>query len=226
VAQPPNDLPRGALLRELLRLAAPTELGEPFTDDPVALLRRWLADAESSGAYPDANAMTLATATPDGTPSARIVLCKQIDADPPALVFYTRYNSRKGLELAANPRAAAVFFWPHERRQARVEGHVARTSAEESDQYFGSRPILSRLGAVASPQSRPMGSRQELLRSLAAALGDALRGGGVPRPETWGGFRLFIDSLELWTGRAGRLHDRAVWRRQPAGGWAAERLAP
>lgn len=201
---------------------------DPLPHDPIPVLSRWLSEAESATrtdprAPPDWNAMVLATATPDAAPSARVVLCKQLEPAPPAIVFYTNYESRKARELEANPRAAAVFFWPHLHRQARVEGRIARTSAEESDAYFRSRPYLSRLGAIASRQSRPLSSRSELLARV--ALTAASSPTASTRPEQWGGYRLIISHVELWHAAPGRLHDRAAWTLGPSS-WSSTRLFP
>jgi pyridoxamine 5'-phosphate oxidase len=189
--------------------------------DPVVQLRAWL-DAALAADPRDATAMTLATADRAGRPSARIVLLKGLDAR--GLVFYTHYGSRKGRELAENPRAALVFFWPALDRQVRVEGAVERTSREESAAYFASRPLDSRLGAWASRQSEVLRSRGELERAVLSAR-ERFGGGDVPLPEGWGGFRLRPELFEFWQGRESRLHDR--FRYRPANqGWTIERLAP
>ncbi|TVQ62305.1 MAG: pyridoxamine 5'-phosphate oxidase [Phycisphaerales bacterium] len=181
--------------------------------DPMPLLLEWWEDARARGGYADFNAMTLATATPDGFPSARIVLCKAIETTPPALVFYTNYESRKGRELDANPRAAALFHWPHAKRQARVEGAVRRVSDAESDAYFRTRPLLSRIGACVSRQSEPLESSQALVAAAMRRARTAMLEGDIPRPAHWGGFRVHIESVELWSAREGRLHDRVRWTR-------------
>ncbi|MGJ9413555.1 pyridoxamine 5'-phosphate oxidase [Aeromicrobium sp. CF4.19] len=189
--------------------------------DPMALFRRWLDDAIVADVH-EPNAMALATATPDGLPSVRIVLLKQLD--DAGVVFYTGYTSRKGAEIEANPHAAAVMLWHPLQRQVRVEGPVARIPSRESDAYFTSRPPGSRLGAVASPQSQVIADRDELeqrFERVEASVGD----GPVQRPETWGGYRIEPTSVEFWQGRADRLHDRLRFRR--AGDqWRRERLAP
>jgi pyridoxamine 5'-phosphate oxidase len=189
--------------------------------DPVVQLRAWL-DAALAAHPRDATAMTLATADRAGRPSARIVLLKGLDAR--GLVFYTHYGSRKGRELAENPRAALAFFWPALDRQVRVEGAVERTSREESAAYFASRPLDSRLGAWASRQSEVLGSRGELERAVLSAR-ERFGGGDVPLPEGWGGYRLRPDLFEFWQGRESRLHDRFRYR-PAAQGWTIERLAP
>ena len=188
--------------------------------DPVVLLRRWLDEARAAGVdLPEAAA--LATATLEGAPSARMVLLK--DAGPAGLAFYSGYESRKGRELAENARAALVLYWRELGRQVRVDGAVERLSPKESDAYFDSRPLGSRLSAAVSPQSRVVASREELERA-ATELG-ARHGEGVPRPETWGGYRLVPAEWEFWQHRLDRLHDR--FRYRPDGGdWKIERLAP
>jgi pyridoxamine 5'-phosphate oxidase len=201
-------------------------LSAPLRGDPVALLRGWLDDARDM-IDGDFNAMVLATASVEGVPSARVVLCKRIESMPPAVVFYTNYQSRKGRELEANPRAAGVFYWPSLKRQARVEGAVIRTSAAESDQYFQSRPLLSRIGAIASRQSEPLPSRRAL---AARVVRTAMRAGGcTERPRAWGGYRILIDRIELWTAGRGRLHDRISWTILPGSdplAWTSTRLFP
>jgi len=209
----------------LAELAACHDLPEPLPDDPMPLLTAWFENARASERYDDFNAMTLATATPDGAPSARIVLCKAIEVERAALVFYTSYASRKGEELEVNPRAAAVFHWPHARRQARVEGRVERTTEAESDAYFQTRPLLSRIGACASPQSHEIGSRQAVIAEAMRIAAKSALGARVKRPPGWGGFRLLAQRVELWSARPGRLHDRAVWRRiQNSRTWSAAHL--
>ena len=184
--------------------------------DPVAELRAWLEEARAAGIeLPEA--MTLATATADGAPSARMVLLK--DADERGLSFFTNYESRKGVELAENPRAALVVYWHALGRQVRVEGSVERLPAAESDAYFESRPPGSRRSAAVSPQSAVIASREELARA-AAALGD-----DVSRPPRWGGYLLVPSLWEFWQHRVDRLHDRFRYR-QAEGGWVVERLAP
>ncbi len=188
--------------------------------DPLAQLRRWLAEARDAGVeLPEA--MTLATATRDGLPSARMVLLK--DTDDEGLTFYSGYESRKGHELAENPRAALVLYWHPFGRQVRVEGSVERIPAEQSDEYFRSRPLGSRLSAAVSPQSEVVASRDEL-EHAAAELGRR-SGEQVPRPESWGGYRLVPELWEFWQHRLDRLHDRFRYR-PGAGGWIIERLAP
>jgi pyridoxamine 5'-phosphate oxidase len=189
-------------------------------EDPVAQLNRWLAEARSAGVgLPEA--MTLATATVDGSPSARMVLLK--DADAGGLSFYTSYESRKGRELEANPQAALVLYWHELGRQVRAEGRVQRLPSAASEAYFASRPLGSRLSAAVSPQSTVIASREELERA-ASDLGRRA-GDDVPRPETWGGYRVVPVEWEFWQHRVDRLHDRFRYRPGPAG-WIVERLAP
>jgi len=192
--------------------------------DPVVQFGRWF-DAAVRAGLPEPNAMTLATATAAGRPSARVVLLKGFDAR--GFVLYGNYDSRKGGELAANPWAALVLYWAQLERQVRVEGRVERTSREESAAYFHSRPLGSQLGALASPQSRPIPGR-EVLDQRVAELEAAYAGGEVPLPDFWGGYRLVPDAVELWQGRPNRLHDRFRYARddQADQGWTVERLAP
>jgi pyridoxamine 5'-phosphate oxidase len=188
--------------------------------DPVAQLARWLDEARAAGVeLPEAAA--LATATVAGAPSARMVLVKDIGAD--GITFYTGYESRKGRELEENPRAAIVLYWHELGRQARFEGPVERLSAEESDAYFRSRPLGSRLSAAVSAQSEVVESREELERA-ALELG-RVSGEDVPRPEHWGGYRLRPAQWEFWQHRLDRLHDRFRYRPGDEG-WIIERLAP
>jgi pyridoxamine 5'-phosphate oxidase len=188
--------------------------------EPSTLLERWLAEAREAGAEL-AEAAALATATPDGAPSVRMVLVKRVDEA--GLCFFTSYASRKGRELAANPRAALVLYWHELGRQARAEGAVERLAAEESDAYFRSRPLGSRLSAAVSPQSDVVASREQLERAVAELA--ARVGEGVPRPDWWGGYRLRPSEWEFWQHRADRLHDRFRYR-PAARGWIVERLAP
>jgi pyridoxamine 5'-phosphate oxidase len=188
--------------------------------DPVRQLDRWLAEARAAG-IELAEAAALATASADGAPSARMVLLK--DATDAGLTFYTGYWSRKGRELAENPRAALLLYWHVFGRQVRAEGAVERVTTEESDEYFESRPLGSRLSAAVSPQSEVIERREEL-EHAAAQLGRT-RGEGVPRPQHWGGYRLRPVLWEFWQHRADRLHDRFRYRPGDAG-WIVERLAP
>jgi len=168
-------------------------------------------------------AVALATATPDAGPSVRMVLLKGFDEH--GLVFYSHPTSRKGRELEANPQAALLFHWSPLGRQVRVEGRVERVSDEESDAYFATRPRDAQLGAHASRQSEPLGSRSELNERLAEVRGE-LGDGPVPRPPTWGGFQLVPHAWEFWQHRASRLHDRFRYEREPSGSWRVERLFP
>lgn len=226
-----SDSPFGQIASALTHLLSCHDLPEPPPGDPMPLFAAWSADAHSSGRYDDPNAMTLATCTPDGEPSARMVLCKAVEIAPPALVFYSSYESRKGRELESNPRAAATFHWPHAKRQVRVEGKVERVSVAESDAYFRSRPLMSRIGCTVSHQSTPIASRAELVSAAVKLASHAALTGSLPRPEHWGGFRLHIRTLELWSAREGRLHDRVRWTRSGAVSetvvaWRSERLSP
>ena len=189
--------------------------------DPVVQFGRWFEQAEQGGLL-EPHAMTLATATPDGRPSARIVLLR--DFDERGFCFYTNYQSRKGDELAANPRAALVFWWDKLERQVRIEGTVERTSRAESEAYFASRPPGSQLSAAVSPQSRVIEDRAALERRV-AELATAVPDGKVPLPDFWGGYRLAHEVVEFWQGRPNRLHDRLRYRRA-GGAWRIERLAP
>jgi pyridoxamine 5'-phosphate oxidase len=190
--------------------------------DPVVQFGRWLGDAQAAGLV-EPTATTLATATADGRPSARMVLLRGVDQR--GFVFYTNYESRKAAELAANPRAALVFWWGELQRQVRVEGRVEKTSQEESAAYFATRPLGSRLSAWASPQSQVIPGRAVLDRRV-AELAAAYPGGDVPLPPFWGGYRLVHEVVELWRGRPNRLHDRLRYTRAEGGGWRVERLAP
>jgi len=193
-----------------------------FPAGPFEQFLNWYRGAIAAG-IPQPEAMTLATATPDGRPSARMVLLK--DVDDQGFTFYTNYRSRKGRELEANPRAALVFHWATAGRQVRVEGTVARVSAEASDRYFERRPPGSRISASVSPQSEVVSSREGLERA-AAALGASAAHHPIPRPSHWGGYRLVPDSVEFWLHRADRLHDRLRYVRVGERGWRLERLAP
>jgi pyridoxamine 5'-phosphate oxidase len=199
----------------LLESEAPT--------DPLDLFRTWFESAVDAG-LEDPNAMTLATATADGAPRARIVLLKGFDER--GFCFFTNYTSSKARELDANPRAALVFYWHDFERQVRIEGAIERTTATESDAYFEMRPRDSRIGAHASPQSCELRSREELEARLAAELERFGTAGDVPRPDDWGGYRLVPSLIEFWQGRPARLHDRLVYQRPDGSSWKRARLAP
>ena len=190
--------------------------------DPVVQFGRWFEQAERAGLL-EPTAMTLATATPDGRPSARMVLLRGFDER--GFCFYTNYESRKGVELAANPRAALVFWWGELERQVRIEGPVAPTSRAESEAYFHSRPPGSQLSAAASPQSRVIQDRAVLERRV-AELATGSADGQVPLPDFWGGYRLTHEVVEFWQGRPNRLHDRRRFARSDDGAWTEQRLAP
>ena len=208
-------------------------LPSPLPDDPMTLLHEWYTEARARKAAPNPDAMVVATSTPGGRPSARVVLCKKLVVEPGYVVFFTNYHSRKGGELAANPWAAAVFHWDALGRQARLEGPILRSPEPESDEYFASRALDSRIGAWASLQSEPLDSRATLLKRVAVEA--ARHGTHVPRPPHWGGYRLWPETVELWIEGSFRVHDRARWTRslEPVGenefrasGWQATRLYP
>ena len=190
-------------------------------DDPLVLFGRWLDDAVTAQIH-EPNAMALATSTPDGRPSVRIVLLKGLDES--GMTFFTNYESRKGGELEANPRAAAALLWHPLQRQVRVEGPVARIATDKSDAYFHSRPHGSQLGALASPQSSVVADRAALDARYEAAA-ETYGEGDVPRPDHWGGYRIELQSIEFWQGRESRLHDRLRFVRSGSA-WTRERLAP
>ncbi len=230
-------------------------LPDPLPAEPLAVVSRWQEEAWEAAQQPNPNAMVVATVDPEGQPSARVVLCKNIVPTPGYLVFFTNYQSRKGRQLSQNPRAAAVIHWDALHRQVRVEGPVVRAPEADSDAYFASRAWQSRLGAWASQQSEPIGSRADLQAAVVAAakrfgtpvpdapvdsLSPNLDAPGasrveVPRPPHWGGFRIWAESVELWVEGAGRIHDRARWTRSlkkrtddtfDAGSWKSTRLQP
>jgi pyridoxamine 5'-phosphate oxidase len=189
--------------------------------DPVVLFRRWYEDAERAG-IPLPNAMALATASADGRPSIRHVLLREIEDR--GFVFYSNHGSRKGTELAENPRAAFSIYWRELDRQISVTGDVSRVSEEQSDAYFATRPREARLGAWTSRQSSEIGSRDELMERF-AAFDAEYPGDEVPRPSFWGGYRIDPITVEFWHGRAHRLHDRFLYERA-GDGWTLRRLSP
>jgi pyridoxamine 5'-phosphate oxidase len=215
-------------------------LPEPLPVDPMPLFQEWCREAVARRAQPNPDAMVLATAASNGDPSARVVLCKRIAVDAGYVVFFTNYESRKGRELAARPRAAAVFHWDALHRQVRIEGPIVRSPEDESDDYFASRALDSRIAAWASAQSEPLASREALVqrvREFATRFGIApgATTGTVPRPPHWGGHRLWVETIELWAEGANRVHDRALWTRPlqrgdeygfAAGPWRSTRLNP
>ncbi len=204
----------------------------------MAWLEGWLADATDAAQQPNPNAMTLVTSNSEGQPSARIVLCKGLAADPGYILFFTNYNSRKCQEIEADPRVCVVFHWDEAGRQVRVEGRAVRSPADESDAYYASRDRNSRLGAWGSDQSQPIESRGALLAQIEqriAALDLPDDDAPVPRPPHWGGLRIWASAIELWVDGENRVHDRARWTREltpdDAGGfkvspWVGTRLQP
>jgi pyridoxamine 5'-phosphate oxidase len=192
------------------------------TADPLGVIAQWYGEAVSAG-LPEPGAMALATASAGGAPSVRFVLLKGVDAR--GVEFFTNYESRKGHELAENPRAALALFWQPMARQVRVEGRVEVLPEAESDAYFATRARGSRIGAWASLQSRPIPDRA-WLDARVAETEARFPGDDVPRPPYWGGYILVPDAIELWQGRPDRLHDRALFTRAPDGGWAEQRLSP
>jgi pyridoxamine 5'-phosphate oxidase len=204
-------------------------LPDPLPENPLALAAEWLAQARHDAAQPNPHSMVLSTVDGNGQPSARVVLCKGIEPVSGCILFYTNYQSRKGRELAANPRAAVTFHWDHRHRQVRAEGLVEPLAETDSDAYFETRPWQSRLGAWASAQSQPVESRGALVAAVAAAarrFGIPYLGPGtpepqsiavpIPRPPQWGGYRLRVEAIELWVEGAYRIHDRARWTRRAA----------
>jgi len=227
----------------LSRITAGHTLPDPLPESPFPLFAEWFRSAATAKSVPNPNAMTLATVEPDGSPSARIVLCRGMSIDEGWIEFFTNYDGGKGRALRANPVASAVFHLYHDERQVRMSGPVSISPPESSDRYFATRPWESRLSAWASNQSQPLSSRQELLARIPkvmqqlgltadqiASMGNATP---IPRPPNWGGFRILAATCELWLGGPGRLHDRALSSRAAApftprifGPWAVTRLNP
>ena len=194
---------------------------ESLADDPIDQFRTWFAQAQHAGIY-EPNAMSLATVNATGQPACRVVLLKDIrDGE---FVFFTDYTSRKGSEIAANGRVSLLFWWDRIHRQVRIDGTAARVPAELSDEYFGRRPIGSRLSAIASSQSQVVESR-DVLEAAVSRLEVEYDGCDPPRPETWGGYSVSPCEMEFWQGRSSRLHDRVRYRRQD-NGWVKDRLSP
>ena len=213
-----NEIEIATLRQEYMR--ASLDEGD-IAREPVAQFRSWFDDAVRA-ALPMVNAMTLATTSPAGQPSARMVLLKGVDER--GFVFYTDYESRKAQELAANPRAALLFYWIELEREVRVEGRVEPTSEAESEAYFQSRPVGSRLAAIASAQSAILADRRTLEERYAAV--SQRYGNAPPRPANWGGYRVMPDVIEFWQGRANRLHDRLLYRKSTSARWTIVRLSP
>ena len=222
-------------------------LPDPLPENPLAVTSDWLNEAWAAHRQPNPNSMVLATSTPDGRPSARVVLCRGIEPEPGYVVFYTNYLSMKGRQLKDNPKAAAVIHWDAMHRQVRLEGTISLAPAADSDRYFAARSWPKRIAAWASSQSQPIESRARLLQAVtdtAKRFGTPVPGTpqaegnqefDVPRPPHWGGYRLWAEAVELWVEGDARMHDRARWVRSltraadgsfTAGAWSATRLQP
>jgi pyridoxamine 5'-phosphate oxidase len=215
-------------------------LPEPLPNDPLPLLVSWFTEARAQRVQPNPDAMVLATVDADGSPAARVVLCKQLVSPEGYAVFFTNYESRKGGELMARPRAAAVLHWDTLHRQVRIEGPAVHSPTPESDAYFASRALESRISAWASAQSQPLASRAALIEQVRETaerfhVAPGATNGEVPRPPHWGGYRLWFDTVELWAEGSNRVHDRAVWKRTlqrkdafsfTAAPWTGTRLNP
>jgi pyridoxamine 5'-phosphate oxidase len=211
------------VLRNLRRDYTLAGLVESDLDpDPIVQFRVWFTEAQAAKGI-EPNAMTVATADATGDPSARTVLLKGLDER--GFIFYSNYDSAKGNQLAANPRAELLFYWPELERQVRIHGDVERLERTASEEYFRSRPIGNQLGALASPQSTVIPNR-EYLQELYDSLEQQYGSDSVPMPDHWGGYRVCPQLLEFWQGRKSRLHDRLRYRRDADGGWIVERLAP
>lgn len=209
-----------------------TTLSDPLAAEPLALVRRWIDEANARQSQPNPTAMTLATVDPDGRPSARMLICRGFDFERGFFVFYTDRHSRKGRALRANAQAALVFHWDALERQIRIEGPVVPSPDAESDAYFAGRPREAQVAAWSSRQSEPIGARADLVRELERnSERYAIR---VPRPPNWGGYRVWAESVELWIGQPGRVHDRALWTRKlepvedgfRGSSWEVARLQP
>jgi len=215
-------------------------LGTPLPADPMPVLEAWLRRAERERILPNPNAMSLATVSAEGRPSSRIVLCKQFEADPGCLVFFTNRASRKGREIESNPNVSLLFHWDPWDRQARIEGVAQRTTPDEDDAYFNERAVKSRIAALASAQSEPIASRDEFLARIEKVCAEhgidpEDENAVVPRPTAWGGYRIWARAVELWMGERSRAHDRARWERDlrpragggfDPGAWMVTRLQP
>ena len=226
----------------------PVETGYPLDErlpdvlpaDPMPTAKKWMEKAWADYVQPNANAVYLATVGEGGAPSVRAVLCKDLIVDPGYAVFYTNLNSRKGREIAANPRVALLFHWDTLNRQIRIEGTAVASPPEESDRYFATRPVASKIGAWTSEQSAPIESRSALMANITKTmleLGVKLddQDAAIERPPTWGGFRVWAEHVELWVGQESRVHDRARWSRTltaagdggfACGAWTSTRLQP
>ena len=209
-----------AAIRKDYQLAALDE--QTVGDDPLSFFGKWLAEAEAAQ-ISEVNAMTLATVDAHNKPHARIVLLKGLDEN--GFIFFTNYQSAKGLQLAAQPFASMVFFWKELERQVRIEGNMEKLSDKENDTYFHSRPEGSRIGAWASPQSHVIANRS-ILDENYAAFTQKFAGGAIPRPAHWGGYKLIPNHIEFWQGRSNRLHDRITFSLQDPNTWIKQRLAP
>lgn len=207
-------------LRQEYRSASLSE--KDVAADPISQFAKWFSEALDGGIY-EPNAMTLATSTHDGKPSARIMLLKGFDKT--GFTFYTNYLSRKGKEISKNPAACIVFFWAELERQVRIEGTLEKVSKEESEKYFHSRPKESQLGAIASQQSQEIASR-DIVEKAWQDLTEKFQDNEVPKPAYWGGYLLKPQIVEFWQGRPGRLHDRIVYKRSDKKNWKIVRLAP